>query len=62
MAAFRNLGIGALRLLGADNIAKTTRAIRDDPERAAWVLGITPVELGGSGIVIMAAPRSGRSR
>ena len=27
MAAFRNLVIGALKILGADNIAKTTRAI-----------------------------------
>jgi predicted transposase YbfD/YdcC len=41
MAALRNLAIGALRLLGADNIAKTTRAIRDDPERAARILGIS---------------------
>lgn len=41
MAAFRNLGIGTLRMLGAGNIAKTTRAIRDDPERAAQVLGIS---------------------
>ena len=28
MTALRNLAIGRLRLLGADNIAKTTRAIR----------------------------------
>ena len=34
MAALRNLAIGRLRLLGADNIAKTTRAIRDAPEHA----------------------------
>ncbi|MGW4995860.1 ISAs1 family transposase [Streptomyces mirabilis] len=31
MASLRNLAIGRLRLLGADNIAKTTRAIRDRP-------------------------------
>lgn len=42
MAAFRNLAIGALKTLGATNIAKTTRAIRDQPERALPVLGITP--------------------
>jgi hypothetical protein len=30
-----------LRLLGADNIAKTTRAIRDAPEHALWIWGIT---------------------
>jgi hypothetical protein len=30
-----------LRLLGADNIAKTTRAIRDAPEHAVWIWGIT---------------------
>ncbi|EST37652.1 hypothetical protein N566_11830 [Streptomycetaceae bacterium MP113-05] len=41
MAALRNLAIGALKLLGADNIAKTTRAIRDKPQRALPVLGIT---------------------
>ena len=29
------------RLLGADNIAKTTRAIRDAPEHALWIWGIT---------------------
>jgi predicted transposase YbfD/YdcC len=34
MAAFRNLAIGALKTFGATNIAKTTRAIRDQPERA----------------------------
>jgi predicted transposase YbfD/YdcC len=37
MAAFRNL---ALKILGAANIAKTTRAIRDEPERALPILGI----------------------
>lgn len=42
MAAFRNLAIGALKTLGATNIAKTTRAIRDQPERALPILGITP--------------------
>lgn len=41
MATFRNLAIGVLRTLGADNIAKTTRAIRDEPERALPILGIT---------------------
>lgn len=41
MAALRNLAIGRLRLLGADNIAKTTRAIRDAPEHALWIWGIT---------------------
>lgn len=41
MAAFRNLDIGVLKTLGADNIAKTTRAIRDQPERALPILGIT---------------------
>ncbi|MYV47962.1 transposase [Streptomyces sp. SID2888] len=41
MAALRNLAIGKLRLLGADNIAKTTRAIRDAPEHAVWIWGIT---------------------
>ncbi|MGW4985551.1 hypothetical protein [Streptomyces mirabilis] len=37
MAALRNLPIGRLRLLGADNIAKTTPAIRDAPEHALWI-------------------------
>lgn len=41
MAALRNLAIGRLRLMGADNIAKTTRAIRDAPEHALWIWGIT---------------------
>ncbi|MFD5483742.1 hypothetical protein [Streptomyces hawaiiensis] len=41
MAALRNLTIGRLRLLGADNIAKTARAIRDAPEHAIWIWGIT---------------------
>ncbi|MBC3990397.1 hypothetical protein H8N00_16235 [Streptomyces sp. AC563] len=41
MAAVRNLAIGRLRLLGADYIAKTTRAIRDAPEYAVRVQGIT---------------------
>lgn len=40
MATFRNLAIGLLKTLGADNIAKTTRAIRDHPERALPLLGI----------------------
>ncbi len=41
MATFRNLAIGVLKTLGADNIAKTTRAIRDEPQRALTILGIT---------------------
>ncbi|WP_307852248.1 ISAs1 family transposase [Streptomyces sp. b94] len=41
MATLRNLAIGALKALGATNIAKTTRAIRDQPERALPILGIT---------------------
>ncbi|WP_406209447.1 hypothetical protein OG331_47240 [Streptomyces sp. NBC_01017] len=40
MATFRNLAIGVLKVLGANNIAKTTRAIRDEPERALPILGI----------------------
>jgi hypothetical protein len=41
MAAFRNLATGALKILGATNIAKTTRAIGEDPTRALPILGIT---------------------
>jgi predicted transposase YbfD/YdcC len=41
MAAFRNLAIGALKILGADNIAKTTRAIHHNPEHALRILGVT---------------------
>ncbi|MFY1668808.1 ISAs1 family transposase [Plantactinospora sp. WMMB334] len=41
MAALRNLAIGVLKTLGAHNIAKTTRAIRDEPQRALPILGIT---------------------
>ncbi|MFE3267300.1 ISAs1 family transposase [Streptomyces sp. NPDC059215] len=41
MATLRNLAIGALKALGATNIAKTTRAIRDQPERPLPILGIT---------------------
>ncbi|MFJ8937329.1 hypothetical protein ACIRL0_16735 [Streptomyces sp. NPDC102365] len=41
MASLRNPAIGRLRLLGADNISKTTRAIRDAPEHALWIWGIT---------------------
>jgi hypothetical protein len=41
MATFRNLAIGTLKILGADNIAKTTRAIRHEPKRALAILGIT---------------------
>ncbi|MEU3202257.1 hypothetical protein ABZ701_38060, partial [Streptomyces sp. NPDC006996] len=38
---FSNRVIGLLKTLGAVNIAKTTRAIRDQPERALPLLGIT---------------------
>lgn len=41
MAALRNLAIGTLKAAGATNIAKTTRAIRDEPKRALPLLGIT---------------------
>ncbi|HET9878284.1 MAG TPA: ISAs1 family transposase [Candidatus Limnocylindria bacterium] len=41
MAAFRNLTIGTLKAAEATNIAKTIRAIRDNPERALPFLGIT---------------------
>ncbi|WP_405772856.1 ISAs1 family transposase [Streptomyces sp. NBC_01538] len=41
MAALRNLAIGTLKAAGAANIAKTTRAIRDNPERALPLLGVT---------------------
>ncbi|MFJ8159134.1 hypothetical protein [Streptomyces sp. NPDC094468] len=41
MATFRNLAIGLLKTLGATNIAKTTRAIRNQPGRALPLLGIT---------------------
>ncbi|MCX4573311.1 ISAs1 family transposase [Streptomyces sp. NBC_01571] len=41
MATLRNLAIGVLKTLGSDNIAKTTRAIRNEPERALHILGIT---------------------
>jgi predicted transposase YbfD/YdcC len=41
MATLRNLAIGVLKTLGADNIATTTRAIRDEPQRALPILGIT---------------------
>ena len=41
MATLRNLAIGVRKTLGADNIAKTTRAIRDEPQRALPILGIT---------------------
>lgn len=40
MATFRNLAIGSLKAAGVVNIAKTTRAIRNNPERALPVLGI----------------------
>ncbi|WP_308798293.1 ISAs1 family transposase [Streptomyces sp. UH6] len=41
MATFRNLAVGLLKTLGAVNNAKTTRAIRDQPERALPLRGIT---------------------
>ncbi len=41
MATIRNLAIGTLKILGADNIAKTTRAIRHEPQRSLAILGIT---------------------
>ena len=41
MATLRNLAIGVLKSAGAINIAKATRAIRDEPERALPFLGIT---------------------
>jgi predicted transposase YbfD/YdcC len=41
MATRRNLAIGALKTLGADNIAKTTRAISREPQRSLSILGIT---------------------
>ncbi|MFI1169635.1 ISAs1 family transposase [Streptomyces sp. NPDC020801] len=41
MATIRNLSIGTLKILGADNIAKTTRALRHEPERSLAILGIT---------------------
>ncbi|MFD1313707.1 ISAs1 family transposase, partial [Streptomyces kaempferi] len=41
MATLRNLAIGALKTLGAHNIAKTTRAIHDEPRQALPILGIT---------------------
>ena len=40
MAALGNLAIGALKILGATSIAKTTRAIREEPVRALPILGI----------------------
>ncbi|MFG2086801.1 MULTISPECIES: ISAs1 family transposase [unclassified Spirillospora] len=48
MATFRNLAIGLLKTLGADNIAKTTRAIRDRPERALPLLGINNHDVQGT--------------
>jgi len=41
MASLRNLANGVLQTLGAGNIAKTTRAIRDLPERALPFFGIS---------------------
>jgi hypothetical protein len=41
MAALPNLATGRPRPPGADNIPKTTRAIRDTPEHALWIRDIT---------------------
>ncbi|MDO0914145.1 hypothetical protein QQM39_25925 [Streptomyces sp. DT2A-34] len=41
MATIRNLAVGTRKIVGADNSAKTTRAIRHEPERALAILGIT---------------------
>ncbi|MFJ4826465.1 hypothetical protein ACIP5L_24685 [Streptomyces bacillaris] len=41
MAGFRDLAIGAPKILGADDIAKTTRAVQHEPEQALAILGIT---------------------
>ncbi|MEU3051464.1 hypothetical protein ABZ705_34135 [Streptomyces sp. NPDC006984] len=41
MATLRNLAIGTLKILGTDNIAKTTRAIHHQPDQALRILGIT---------------------
>lgn len=41
IAILRNLAIGVLITLGADNIANTARAIRDEPRRALPILGLT---------------------
>ena len=38
MPCLQTLAIGQLKQLGATNNAKTTRAIRDLPERAAQIL------------------------
>ncbi|MFG2708778.1 hypothetical protein [Streptomyces sp. NPDC048386] len=43
MATLRNLAIGVLKALGADNIAKTTRTICDEPQRALPILGIAKI-------------------
>ncbi|MFJ9909256.1 hypothetical protein ACIRVK_41655, partial [Streptomyces sp. NPDC101152] len=58
MASLRNLAIGALKTLGAENVAKTTRAIRDEPARALPILGIAvnPDAFGRDGM----AQRPGR--
>ncbi|MFJ2478401.1 hypothetical protein ACIOWI_36645 [Streptomyces sp. NPDC087659] len=40
MATRRNLAIGVPKTLGADNIAKTIRTIRDEPQHTP-ILGIT---------------------
>ncbi|WP_328959083.1 hypothetical protein [Kitasatospora purpeofusca] len=60
MATTRNLAIGTLKILGADNIAKTTRAIRHGPERALAILGITHTTTCGSQHQRQLAPFSTR--
>lgn len=44
MATLRNLAIGALKALGATNIAKTTRAIHDQPKKPSpsWASPTSP--------------------
>jgi hypothetical protein len=41
MAAFRNLAIGLLRLLGATNVAAATRRCAAQPALALAALGLT---------------------
>lgn len=39
MAVFRNLAVGILKILGAADVAKTTRAIATEPEQALPIPG-----------------------
>ncbi|WP_258067159.1 hypothetical protein [Arthrobacter sp. GMC3] len=41
MASLRNIAITILRLQGEANLAKATRAARNDPDRALKLAGIT---------------------